>query len=200
MGDEMIYTSDYPQSKNIMPIKLTFVVILILITLLLSDLFLDQNIWSSALGAKTEALSLEGKWILINQRYGQGNANLANIEKPVYLEFTYIGSQLHGKIWAESDQSETLTEALSWPAFVNDNGLVPVEVIKIVIDNISGTAYAHYRVKPSSNDDLILDILEQYQITEQGKALKGEMKVSLKQGETNRGSFVLHRRFERKDQ
>lgn len=138
--------------------------------------------------------SLEGKWILVHQSYGKGEANLADMERPVYLEFLKEGNLLSGRIWAGEEPSEIL----SWPAFVNDQGTLPVEKIELQLDDPSGTVTAHYRVKPSPSDDLILDIREHYTITEQGDALVGKMEVTFMSSGKNKGSYTLHRRFERK--
>jgi hypothetical protein len=148
-----------------------------------------------AIFASSLDTSLKGTWILAYQSYGKGKANLANIEEPVFIEFFFEGNKLAARIWAGEDSSQ----ALSWPAFVNDQGPLPIEAIELELNEINGTAYAHYRVKPSPTDDLILDIHEHYKIAEQGNTLTGKMEVTFLRNDANRGSYTLHRRFERKN-
>jgi hypothetical protein len=137
--------------------------------------------------------SLEGRWKLVEQNYGKGKMNLADLEAPVLLEFN---RDLHGggaRIWTSGDE----TRPLSWPAYVADRGPLPVELITVSADPSSDGAYTRYRVKPSPTDDLVLLIVEEYAVTEDGDALVGSATVTFTVGEEERGSFVLHRRFER---
>ena len=152
-------------------------------------LFICFSVFASSLSSP-----LKGKWMLVHQSYGKGSANLANIEKPVYLEFSYEGNAISTKIWAGEDKSQ----ALRWPITANDQGPLPSEIIELKLDDTNGTVYAHYHVKPSPKDDLILDIHEDYRIAEEGEALIGKMEVTFVSGESKRGSYTLHRRFERK--
>jgi hypothetical protein len=88
-------------------------------------------------------------------------------------------------------------EKRPWPAFLTDSGPLAVEALERVEDDASCRLRARYRVRPS--DDLTLDIVEEYRCAEDGKALVGTYTVAFLAGNAlvPRGSYVLHRRFER---
>jgi len=138
-------------------------------------------------------LTLEGSWDLVEQTYGEGSNNLADLDRPVRLELTREGARVRGQIWAGGDRSVRM----DWPAFANDAGPLPVKVLEIEGDLIQGRVRAHYRVTPSPTDKLVLEVVEEYELSEDGRALVGSMTVTFTSDGARRGTYVLHRRFVR---
>jgi hypothetical protein len=137
--------------------------------------------------------TLVGKWKLVEQRYGSGNANLASLDAPVRLEFFASGGRLVGRIWAGEDP----TRALQWPALLTEHGAHPLDIRQITIDPGANLARAVYRPRPSSPDGEPLEIVEEYRVAEEGAALLGTVTIrSLGSGGTT-ASYVLKRRFEK---
>ena len=147
----------------------------------------------ATLTAQAATGSLEGRWRLVEQRYGNGSANLAAEDHPVMLEIVGGPSGLSCDISA----GEGLKQPIAWPAFVNDAGVVPVTASERSADLLAGALHARYSVRPSETEDLILDIEESYRISDDGKSLAGTMTVRFLQDGKDRGSYTLHRRFER---
>ena len=137
--------------------------------------------------------TLEGRWKLVEQRYGSGNANLASIEAPVRLEFLASEGRLVGRIWAGEDR----TRVLAWPALLTEHGPHPVEVRRITIDPRNNLARAVYRPRPSSPDGEALEIVEEYRVAEGGAELLGTVTVRSLGAEGAAASYVLKRRFEK---
>ncbi|MCI0656963.1 MAG: hypothetical protein L0170_07825, partial [Acidobacteria bacterium] len=148
---------------------------------------LTKQFWArNALRGATAALSvllclaalpaptLEGRWKLVEQRYGSGSANLISIEAPLRLEFTVSGGRLIGRIWAAADRSK----ALGWPALLTEHGPRPIEVRQVSIQAGSNLARAVYRLLPSSPDGDVLEIAEEYRMAEGGTALAGTVTVT----------------------
>lgn len=140
------------------------------------------------------AATLEGRWKLVEQRYGTGGANLASIEAPVRLEFYLEGPGLAGRIWVAGGRSK----ALPWPAFVSEDGApLPVQIQRSLFGAGNNLARAEYRVALPSQGGEVLEIVEVYRVLEGGAALTGTVTVtSLKRGKPQ-GAYLLHRRFER---
>ena len=140
------------------------------------------------------AASLEGEWDLVEQHYGTGRANLLDQEEPLSLEIQMSDGRLMVKIRVSGDNPAIY----DWPALPNEAGPLPVTIEERKEDLQKGSITVRYRVKPAPEDELILSVFEEYSITEDGNALVGKMEVTFMLGEAKRGSFVLHRRFERK--
>ena len=137
--------------------------------------------------------TLVGKWKLVEQRYGSGNANLVSFEAFVRLEFFVSEGRLVGRIWAGEDPAK----ALVWPALLTEHGPHPVDVRQITIDPGANLARAVYRPRPSSPDGEALEIVEEYRVADGGSVLLGTVTIkSLGPGEAA-GSYILRRRFER---
>jgi len=143
--------------------------------------------------AVPQAATLEGRWKLVEQRYGSGRANLAAPEAPVRLEFYLAESRLAGRIWAQGSSSKPLP----WPSFLSEHGPLPVEVRQLFIGAGSDLARARYRVQLSEKDDEVLEVTEEYRVAEGGRALVGTVTLASPAEGKSRGSYVLHRRFER---
>jgi hypothetical protein len=138
--------------------------------------------------------SIEGHWVLVEQNYGSGKANFASLEAPVHLEFAMEGAEVIGKVWEGASRAT----AASWPAFDAGSGLLPLQMEARRIDRQSGTARAEYTVQPDPPDGVVLRIVEEYRVADKGDSLVGTTTVYFLRGDEPRGSYVLHRRFERR--
>jgi hypothetical protein len=137
--------------------------------------------------------TLEGHWRLVEVRYGSGEANLVGDDPPVHLEIAATPSGLT----CELDGGASLAAPLPWPAFVGDSGPLPLSLKERAADLMSGTLTASYSVHPVEGEPLVLDIEERYRISDDGASLAGEMTVRFRDDGGDRGSYTLHRRFER---
>jgi hypothetical protein len=138
--------------------------------------------------------TLEGHWVLVEQNYGKGKANFAPLDAPVHLEFVMEGAEMAGKVW----EGESRAAAAAWPAFDAGDGLLPLQMERRRIDPLAGVARAEYMVQPSPPDGVILEVVEEYRLADKGDALVGTTTVSFVRDGEPRGSYVLHRRFERR--
>ena len=143
--------------------------------------------------AAVPASSLEGRWKLVEQHYGSGEANLASIEAPTRLEFFVSGGRLAARIWAGEDRAN----ALAWPSLLTEHGPHPVEIRQLSINPASNLARAVYRPKPATPNAEIVEIIEEYRVAEGGGALLGTVTVSALGPDGPAGSYVLKRRFVR---
>ena len=143
------------------------------------------------LAASSPAADLAGTWRMVEQSYGEGSNNLADLSRPLYLELSRTPAGWAGKIWAGDEGAAPV----DWPAFANDLGLLPVELIELE-QGRADEVRARYRVRPAENDSLVLEVLEAYRLDDDG-ALRGTLSVKFTTPQGERGSFVLHRRFER---
>ena len=134
--------------------------------------------------------TLEGRWKLVEQRRGERTANSASTENPVRLEFSILGGKLEGRIWAGDDRSASHP----WPAMMTDRGPVRVELKDLSIDPRTQRARASYVVKPSGTGGETLEVVESYALSDDGRSLTGTVRVT---DSTSRGTYTLHRRFER---
>ena len=137
--------------------------------------------------------SLEGRWILVEQNYGKGKSNLVDADQPLCLEFSRKDNRMSGKAWRENNPDRKW----DWPAWIADERALPLEVFERVEDRSRGTILLRYRVQPSEAGDMVLEVEESYRVEEQGTALVGQVKVTFQTTEGERGSYTLHRRFER---
>jgi hypothetical protein len=148
-----------------------------------------------ALGAASaEGGTLEGRWRLVEQRYGSGAANLIDLQAdaPLHLEFLRQAGGLRGRLW-----HERADEAVDWPAAVPAFELRSVHLDELVVDPAETAVRTSYRVDPAPGDDLVLEVQESYRVVEGGRALVGDVTVAFRVDGRPRGSYVLHRRFER---
>jgi len=144
---------------------------------------------ASGLGAAT----LEGRWRLVEQRVGAGEANLASADTPLSLEFHLSGSSLAGRIWT----AEKKPRAFPWPSFVSDNTPLPLRQVQVAISAASDAARASYRVPARAEGDPDLEVEEEYRLADEGRALVGTVRITSLEGGKPAGSYLLHRRFER---
>lgn len=131
------------------------------------------------------AAPLEGRFRLVEQTLGAGALDYARPDAPLRIEFAREGPRLTGKIWTQGG-------AVAWPAFASHESLLPVEVQEQREDVRAGSVRVRYRVRPSAEDDTLLEVVEEYQLSDDGKTLLGTLTLF------SRGSpLVWHRRFER---
>jgi hypothetical protein len=104
-----------------------------------------------------------------------------------------VGAGLTGKIWT----GDSRAAAVTWPAFDAGSGLLPLQIETRTLGRSSGLVRADYTVEPSPSDGLLLRVVEEYRLAEDGNSLVGEVTVTFLRDGQSRGSYVLHRRFER---
>ena len=139
------------------------------------------------------AASLEGRWLLVEETYGTGALNLRREKEPQTLSFVREGVALKGRTRLTPDGPER-----SWPAlFLEEAGSAAAVVEELTFSPNQDRVHTRYRTPFVREDKVQLDIVEEYVVSESGESLVGTVTVTfLYRGET-RGSFVLHRTFER---
>jgi len=138
--------------------------------------------------------TVEGRWVLVEQHYGEGRSNLAPDEQPVNLEFTLEGGSLSGKIWV----GDADAKAVRWPALAVEGKPLEARVGRYTSSPRLDSVRVEYSVDPAPGDDLVLQIVEEYRAVDDGRALEGTVRVAFVRAGEPRGSYVLHRRFERR--
>jgi len=135
----------------------------------------------------------EGRWVLVEQHYGKGSSNLAPDEQPVKIEFVHEGGRLTGRVWAGAAEAE----ALPWPVAPVRGESPRPRVHDYFSSPRLDEVRVEYSVEPSPGDGLVLEVVEEYRVVDEGKALEGSVRVAFVRDGQPRGSYVLHRRFER---
>ena len=154
-----------------------------------SSLLLLLLLGSADLGAA----SIEGRWRLTDQHYGSGASNLAPTERPLRLEFFRDASGLAGRIWP----ADPSAPPFPWPSFVAEGVPLPVLVEEMLVDPKLERIRIRYRVSPASSDGREILVAEEYHAVRGGRELEGSVKITALEGGKDRGSYVIHRRFER---
>ena len=138
--------------------------------------------------------TIEGDWVLVEQSYGTGRANLPvamdlgeRLSLEVYREGAGFGARVRA---AQRDKNSR-----AWPVWATDDGPLPLEVLERTFDAAASGFGARYHVWPSSNGDTLLEVVERYRLD--GAALVGTVHVTFERGGERRGSYTLHRRFEK---
>jgi hypothetical protein len=140
--------------------------------------------------------SLEGQWTLVHQTYGEGERNLAGLDRPVQLEILLSRGAPQVMIWAGADKAS----ALSWPAWTAETDSRSLVLMERTLDPAAGLLRARYRIPPAnSKDNFVLEIEENYKIMQEGTVdvMVGKLIVQFIREGKPQGSYVLHRRFER---
>ena len=75
------------------------------------------------------AQTLEGNWVMVEQRYGNGEANMADTETPLHLDFAPAVGDWTVLVWAGADREK----AVEWPAHVTRQGIETVDVLERVL-------------------------------------------------------------------
>jgi hypothetical protein len=135
---------------------------------------------------------LEGRWVLVEETYGTGGLNLMRQKPPQTIEFVREGGRLEGRTRIRPDGPEG-----PWPAFFVDAADEPLDVHEVWISPTEDEVRARYRTPAVRDDKVRLDIVEEYSLSEEGDSLVGTVTVTFLSHGGTRGSFVLHRRFER---
>ncbi len=143
----------------------------------------------AAAGLVEGADTLEGRWLLEKQSYGSGKANQAPVREPLRMEFYREGEDLVGRIWFGGRSAESVR----WPSL----GQAPVRSEEVVVSPAEDRVRVRYRTPSSPGADVVLEITEEYHVTDGGTALSGTVTVALLRGGKPGGSYVLLRRFRR---
>ncbi len=143
----------------------------------------------AAAGPLEGADSLEGRWLLEKQSYGSGKANQAHVDKPLRMEFYREGETLAGRIWF----GERGADSVPWPSLMQE----PVRSEEVVVSPAEDRVRARYRTESAPGEDVVLEITEEYRVTDGGTALSGTVTVAVLRGGKPGGSYVLQRRFRR---
>jgi hypothetical protein len=139
--------------------------------------------------------SIEGRWLLTEQYYGDGGSNLvSDAELPLHLAFVRDAEGLHGFIWRGTDR----LGAQAWPSLTSAAGAGPASVERLDLAADESGISASYTAAPSATDDLLLRVVERYTVVDDGRALAGHVEVTFVRDGESKGSYVLRRRFERK--
>jgi hypothetical protein len=135
---------------------------------------------------------LEGRWHLVHESYGKGKGNLAGEHRPVDLEFKRVGGELSGAM-----RTDEVRPFVSWPFAPADRSADAIRVVERAVAAEEDRVRVRYVIEPRPGDDLALDIVEEYRVVEEGRALVGRVTVAFVDDGEPRGSYELHRRFER---
>jgi hypothetical protein len=101
--------------------------------------------------------SIEGRWVLVEQYYGDGGSNLVSAtDEPLHLSFVRDVAGLHGLLWRGADRAG----ALRWPALLGDDEAGPVSIERLALPADESGIDATYTVAPSATDDLASICLE----------------------------------------
>jgi len=133
--------------------------------------------------------SLEGQWLLEKQSYGSGKADQAQIAGPLGIEFYREGERLAGRIRFGGISAEPVP----WPSLVQ----APVQELQVVVSPAEDRVRARYRTEPTPGEDVVLEVTEEYRVTDGGAALSGTVTVAILRGGEPGGSYVIQRRFRR---
>jgi hypothetical protein len=140
-------------------------------------------------GAVLAAGPVDGRWRLVEQRYGEGAGNLGELDREIRL---IVGGAPDG-----SGIGLLAGEAYPWPSWVADAGPARLEILERRLDRALGSLSVRYLVDAVAGDPLVLEVEERYVLDAAGNALEGEVRVRFRYDGEDRGGFTVHRRFER---
>ncbi len=141
----------------------------------------------AAAGPVNGADTLEGRWLLEKQSYGSGRSNQAQPDKPLLIEFYREGEGLAGRIWFGGRSGESVR----WPSL----GQAPVRSEEVVVSPAEDRVRVRYRTESAPEAEVVLEVTEEYRVTDGGAALSGTVTVAVLRGGKPAGSYVLQRRF-----
>jgi len=144
---------------------------------------------AAALVSAAGGSTLEGRWLLEEQSYGSGKANQAQVAEPLRMEFYRKGEDLAGRIWFGG----TSADSIPWPSLVQ----AKIRSQQVDFSPAEDRVRARYRTESASGADVVLEITEEYRVTEGGTSLSGTVTVAVLRGGKPGGSYVLERRFRR---
>jgi hypothetical protein len=144
--------------------------------------------------AATMAGPLEGRWLLVEETYGTGGLDLTRDRPPQTIEFVREG----GRLAARTRIGPGSRPARPWPSFVIGESSARIAVHEILIAPAEDGVRARYTVSAfRDGDDMVLEVVEDYHLEGDGQILAGTVLVKFLRGDESRGTFELHRRFER---
>ncbi len=134
--------------------------------------------------------TLEGRWRLSEQYYGDGRHDFQGPGDRLEVVFRSEGAGLSGLVmWADDLEA-------AWPAYPAPEGAARVEQVQTTVALDLRSATARYRVLPAPGDDTYLLVEEQWTVT---AADRLECRVNLRferQGRV-KGGFAWRRVFVR---
>jgi hypothetical protein len=143
-------------------------------------------------GPAAHAASVEGRWLLVEETYGNGGSNLRRGKPALTLSF----SREDGRLTAVTRLTPDAREQ-PWPALTVQDAPAQMTIEEIVIGPVERTVRARYRARAALDDPPQAEIVEEYSLSEDGRSLLGTVTVTFLQDGQPRGGYVLHRRFER---
>ena len=135
--------------------------------------------------------TVDGRWRLVEQTYGRGRAQSAEGTPDLRLEFSREAGS--ARVWVDGREAR----AAAWPAAFVDHEPIPVRVLERSFSTAGDQVVARYETHDAANEQTILEITEEYRLTEDGAALVGRVTVRERQDGRDAGAYVLQRRFER---
>jgi len=138
---------------------------------------------AALVGGPAAAGTLEGRWVLVEETYGAGGLDLSHQKPRQTIEFVRERGALVGRATMGED-----ARLQAWPPETGD--------AQVSFSPHENGVRVRYRT-PENDDQFRLDIVEEYRVSGDGRELSGTMKVTFLRAGEERGSFVLHRRFER---
>ena len=147
---------------------------------------------SAFVGSVAHAASVEGRWLLVEETYGNGGLNLRRDKPALTLSFVREGGRLTAKTRLAPGAPER-----PWPALIVKDAPAHMTVEEVVIPLIENTVRARYRARAVHDAPAQAEIVEEYSLSEDGRSLIGTVTVTFLQSGQPRGGYVLHRRFER---
>lgn len=148
------------------------------------------------LATGAQAADVLGEWKLVEQSYGKGQANLVDPSEPaLHVAFARNGGNVQGSVRVGSQREQSY----SWPSVAND-GSRTIQIEEIRLRSNDQQIFARYKVDPSPGDDLVLRITESYELSPAGDTLTGTVLVEFIRDGNDRGSYTMHRTFERQAQ
>ena len=103
--------------------------------------------------------TIDGRWLLVEQRYERGGHNFAEGqgEAPLVLTFDRRQGTLVGQLHWNGHLA-------GWPAYPGPDGAAPIDEVERWISPDGQRASASYRVLPAAGDDTYLRIEERYEL------------------------------------
>jgi hypothetical protein len=137
--------------------------------------------------------TIEGRWRLVEQTYGTDGSDLMRSATPVRLEFTRGASGTRGRVWTKDDEAD----GKPWPVLPLAATTARMRSSKVEVTPAADRVQASYSVVVPEDPELVLEIVEAYEIGDDDATLTGTVTVGVIRGGEPAGSYTLHRRFER---
>lgn len=135
------------------------------------------------------AQGLEGRWSLVEQRYGEGGHDFAHRDGELTVSLRFDAGRPVGEVAWERGRAP-------WPAYPTPDGPAPVEVSSRSAAPDLSWVEARYAVPAAAADGTRLVIHERWELTEPDRA-ECSVEIAFERDGERRGSFVWHRVFVR---